>query len=111
MSDETPQSVKMVCGVVGMMATETMTGALTGVSRTQMQQQLAAKYLPAAKNEDTEKFANNAIYIVTHKAYEVILKDSKIQEILPKSEYANFSRDFGKVEFQQCMKDAENRQK
>ncbi|WP_283397413.1 hypothetical protein [Wielerella bovis] len=41
----------------------------------------------------------------------MILKDSKIQEILPKSEYANFSRDFGKVEFQQCMKDAENRQK
>lgn len=109
-SDDTENGVKMICAVAGIMAKESMLDALNGVDKAESQKRLSTKYLVAAESEGARHFIQNTIEINTRYAYGVARDRSDLANVLPKSEYENFARDFGKVQFQQCMKDAASRQ-
>ena len=109
-SDDNENGVKTICAVAGIMAKEAMLDALNGVDKTESQKRLTKKYLVAAESGGARHFIQNAVEINTRYAYSVLRERSKVADVLPKSEYEYFARDFGKVQFQQCMKDATSRQ-
>ena len=108
-SDDSKEGVRMICAVAGIMAQETMRDALNGVDKAMSQQQLTTKYLVAAKSEGAHRFIKNAIEINTGFAYWLVQNKADLITTLPKSEYDKFALDFGKVQFQQCLDDANRR--